>query len=103
MCERWQKELSPNAETDTIEAYWQRFLATLPPDSPLRHKTYAAEPFGDLSELADELGALGFFQPHAASYWQRASRGYAPGVRALSGDFQLAAPILMRALHEKWA
>ena len=39
-------------------AYWRRFLATLPPDSPLRHKIYAAEPFGDSPKLADELGAL---------------------------------------------
>jgi uncharacterized protein YhfF len=44
--------------TNPNEAYWQRFLATLPPDSPIRGKTYVAEPFGDSPEMADELGAL---------------------------------------------
>jgi uncharacterized protein YhfF len=39
-------------------AYWQRFLATLPPDSPTHGKSYVAEPFGDSPEMADELGAL---------------------------------------------
>ena len=41
-----------------ITAYWQSFLSTLPSDSPLRHKSYTAEPFGDSPEMADELGAL---------------------------------------------
>ena len=44
--------------TDAIEAYWQGFLATLPPDSPIRDRTYTADVFGDTPELADELGAL---------------------------------------------
>ncbi len=41
-----------------IEEYWAAFLATLPADSPYHDKTYIPEPFGDKSQLADELGAL---------------------------------------------
>ncbi len=41
-----------------IERYWQTYLQTLPPNSPTRHKSYVAEPFGDSSALADELGLL---------------------------------------------
>ena len=43
---------------EAIEAYWQRFLSTLPQDSPYRTKTYVAEGWGDSPALADELGAL---------------------------------------------
>ena len=43
---------------ETIEAYWQRFLSTLPKDSPYHTKTYVAEGWGDGPALADELGAL---------------------------------------------
>ena len=42
----------------SIDAYWQRFLSTLPHDSPYRRKTYVAEGWGDSPVLADELGAL---------------------------------------------
>ena len=42
----------------TIEAYWQRFLSTLPNESPYHSKTYIAEGWGDSPSLADELGAL---------------------------------------------
>lgn len=45
-----------NAET--IAAYWQAFLATLPPDSPYHQKTYISEGWGDGPDMADELGAL---------------------------------------------
>ncbi|WKZ36564.1 MAG: ASCH domain-containing protein [Anaerolineales bacterium] len=41
-----------------IEKYWNDFLATQPPDSPYRSKSYVAEGFGDHPKLADELGAL---------------------------------------------
>ena len=44
--------------TETIEGYWQKFLSTLPPDSPFRSKTYVAEGWGDSPALADELGEL---------------------------------------------
>ena len=40
-----------------VEAYWQGFLATLPPDTP-RPAGYSAWGFGDSPEMADDLGAL---------------------------------------------
>ena len=43
---------------ETVKAYWQQFLASLPPDSPYRTKTYVADAWGDSPTLADELGAL---------------------------------------------
>jgi len=43
---------------ESIEAYWEQFLASLRPDSPYRTKTYVAEGWGDNPEMADELGAL---------------------------------------------
>ncbi|MBK9925532.1 MAG: ASCH domain-containing protein [Anaerolineales bacterium] len=43
---------------ETIQAYWQKFLSTLPADSPYHSKSYAAEGWGDSPEMADELGAL---------------------------------------------
>jgi len=43
---------------ETVKQYWDRFLASLPPDSPYRTKTYVAEGWGDNPRLADELGAL---------------------------------------------
>lgn len=41
-----------------IKAYWEAYLATLPPESPMHDKSYTAEYFGDNPELANELGAL---------------------------------------------
>ena len=41
-----------------VNDYWEQFLASLPPDSPHRTKTYVAEGWGDSPALADELGAL---------------------------------------------
>lgn len=43
---------------EIIKAYWQKFLSTLPADSPYRSKTYIAEGWGDSPEMADELGSL---------------------------------------------
>jgi uncharacterized protein YhfF len=43
---------------ETVIDYWEKFLASLPPDSPYRTKTYVAEGWGDGPEMADELGAL---------------------------------------------
>ena len=43
---------------DRIEAFWQSYLGTLPPDSPVRNEQYVAEGFGDSTQMADELGAL---------------------------------------------
>ena len=41
--------------TDSIEAYWQRFLQTLPPDSPYHGKTYSEGGYGDSPELMNKL------------------------------------------------
>lgn len=43
---------------ETVQGYWQKFLSTLPDDSPYRSKTYIAEGWGDSPEMADELGGL---------------------------------------------
>jgi uncharacterized protein YhfF len=43
---------------ETINAYWQKFLSTLPADSPYHSKSYVAEGWGDSPEMADELGYL---------------------------------------------
>jgi uncharacterized protein YhfF len=43
---------------ETIKTYWQKFLSTLPSDSPYHSKSYIAEGWGDSPEMADELGAL---------------------------------------------
>ena len=42
----------------TVQAYWQKFLSTLPEGSPYRTKTYLAEGWGDSPQMADELGGL---------------------------------------------
>jgi uncharacterized protein YhfF len=43
---------------DSLETYWQKFLSTLPADSPYQSKSYTAEGWGDGPEMADELGGL---------------------------------------------
>ena len=43
---------------ESINACWQKFLSTLPPDSSYHSKTFIAEGWGDSPEMADELGAL---------------------------------------------
>ena len=43
---------------ETIQAYWQTFLSTLPSDSPYRTRPFVAEGWGDGPAMADELGAL---------------------------------------------
>jgi len=43
---------------ETVQNYWEQFLASLPADSPYRTKTYVAEGWGDGPAMADELGAL---------------------------------------------
>jgi uncharacterized protein YhfF len=43
---------------ESIKAYWQKFLDTLPDDSPYHTKPYTAEGWGDGPAMADELGAL---------------------------------------------
>lgn len=41
-----------------VEAYWDEFLNTQPPDSPYRGRSYIVDHFGDNPALADELAAL---------------------------------------------
>ena len=65
-------------KSDGIEAYWQEFLATLPPDSPYRSKTYISEGWGDSPEMADELGALiaaGTKTATCSSLWEWEAEG----------------------------
>jgi uncharacterized protein YhfF len=45
-------------DDNRIEAYWQRYLKMLLPDSPVHKEEYIAEGWGDSPEMADELGAL---------------------------------------------
>jgi len=39
----------------SIEAYWQSFLSTLPPDSPYHTRTYSEGGYGDSPELMNKL------------------------------------------------
>lgn len=41
-----------------VQAYYRRFLASLPADSPYHACRWCAEPWGDSPALAEELGAL---------------------------------------------
>jgi uncharacterized protein YhfF len=43
---------------EQVNAYWQKFLSLLPPDSAYRTKSYTVESWGDSPELADKLGNL---------------------------------------------
>ncbi|HVF25963.1 MAG TPA: ASCH domain-containing protein [Anaerolineales bacterium] len=38
-----------------VEAYWQKFLSSLPKDSPYHTKIYSEGGYGDSTELMDEL------------------------------------------------
>jgi uncharacterized protein YhfF len=40
---------------ESLQAYWQKYLATLPPDSPYHAKSYSRGGYGDSPELANEL------------------------------------------------
>lgn len=44
--------------SEKVEAYWQEYLDTLPPDSPVREESYDVDSFGDSPAMTDELGAL---------------------------------------------
>ena len=66
---------------DAVEKYWQKFLATLHPDSPYHSKTYIAEGWGDSPEMADELGALivdGTKTATCSSLWEWEAEGESP-------------------------
>ena len=63
---------------ETVKNYWEKFLASLPPDSPYRGKTYVAEGWGDSPEMADELGTLiaqGLKTATCASVWEWEAEG----------------------------
>jgi uncharacterized protein YhfF len=63
---------------ETIKKYWEEFLASLPPDSPYRSKSYVAEGWGDSPALADELGALivqGTKTATCAALWEWEAEG----------------------------
>jgi uncharacterized protein YhfF len=66
---------------ETVEAYWQEFLSTLPKDSPYHTKSYIAEGWGVGSEMADELGALivdGIKTATCSSLWKWEAEGESP-------------------------
>ena len=45
--------------SESVDAFWQRYLRTLPPEHPHRHVRADAFAFGDSPRLANELAALG--------------------------------------------
>jgi len=68
-------------KTKVIEAYWQKFLSTLPPGSPYHGKSYIAEGWGDGPEMAEELGALivnGTKTATCSSLWEWEAEGESP-------------------------
>lgn len=67
--------------SEKVETYWQKFLASLPADSPYRNSTYIAEGWGDSPEMADELGALiaaGTKTATCSALWEWEAEGKAP-------------------------
>ena len=67
-----------NMTNPAIVQYWNDFVRTLPPSSPLRSKTFEAEGFGDSPELADELGQLvlsGIKTGTCSSLWEWEAEG----------------------------
>ena len=66
---------------ESVEKYWQKFLSTLPEDSPYHEKTYIAEGWGDGPEMADELGALivaGTKTGTCSALWEWEAEGESP-------------------------
>jgi len=66
---------------ETIKAYWQKFLSTLPKDSPMRSKTYYEGGYGDSPALADELVQLiliGKKTASCSSLWEHEAEGEPP-------------------------
>ncbi|GIK37882.1 MAG: ASCH domain-containing protein [Chloroflexota bacterium] len=64
--------------TDIIAQYWQAYLDSLPPDSPVRAERYMVERFGDSAEMADELGSLvvqGIKTATCSSLWEWQAEG----------------------------
>ena len=63
---------------ETVQTYWQKFISSLPEDSPYRAQTYLAEGWGDSPQMADELGALiaqGTKTASCSSVWEWEAEG----------------------------
>lgn len=63
---------------EAIKAYWQRFLSTLPEDSPYRTRTYSPGGYGDNPQLANELielVLLGKKTATCSSLWEKEAEG----------------------------
>jgi uncharacterized protein YhfF len=63
---------------ESVKAYWQKFLSTLPSDSPYHSKSYVAEGWGDSPTMADELGALvvqGLKSASCSALWEWEAEG----------------------------
>jgi uncharacterized protein YhfF len=70
--------MGEDLRVDPIEAFWQEYLDTLPPDSPARGESYDAESFGDSPEIADELSTLvvsGTKTATCSTLWEWESEG----------------------------
>ena len=66
---------------ESVKHYWQKFLSTLPPESPYHAKTYIAEGWGDSPDMADELGALiaqGTKTGTCSALWEWEAEGNTP-------------------------
>lgn len=66
---------------ESVKTYWQKFLSTLPPESPYHAKTYIAEGWGDTPEMADELGTLitqGTKTGTCSALWEWEAEGKTP-------------------------
>ena len=66
---------------ETVEAYWQKFLSTLPENSPYHTKIYIAEGWGINPKMADELGALivnGTKTATCSALWEWEAEGEVP-------------------------
>jgi hypothetical protein len=57
-----------NLPNETIELYWQSFLATLPADLPYRNRLFNAEGWESDPNMTDELGALIAAETKTATY-----------------------------------
>lgn len=70
--------------SDVAASYWQSYLNTLPPNSPVRTEHYVAEGFGDSPAMADELGDLvvrGIKTATCSALWEwQAEDGSLPAV-----------------------
>jgi len=79
-------------ENELIQNYWQKFLSTLPSDSPYRGKSYITEGWGDGPKMADELGALiaaGTKTATCSALWEWQAEGGAlpePGIITIVVD-----------------